>query len=203
MADRVSFAVQMGAASIKVRGDDFYETPEEATRALLAHETLPHRLWEPACGKGAIARLLIEAGHDVVSTDLADRGYGQSGIDFLMEHSAPDGVEAIVTNPPFKLADEFVRHGLRLVPRVVMLLRLAYLEGAGRADIHRHCARVWLGRERLPFMHREGHTGPVHSNSAAPFCVVRVRARACPDDRAAPHLVEGRPCLTAPLRRRS
>lgn len=163
------FAVQMGASPISERKDDFYETPECATLALLRHEDLPHRLWEPACGKGAISRVLLAKGHTVMSSDLVDRGFGNPGWDFLMESVAPTGFECIVTNPPFKLADEFVRHGLRLVPKVVMLLRLAYLEGAGRADVHRHCHRIWLGRERLPFMHREGWTGPVHSNSAAPF----------------------------------
>lgn len=164
-----SFAVQMGAGALKERGDDFYETPEVATRALLIHEDLPARIWEPACGKGAISRVLLNAGKTVMSSDLVDRGFGNPGWDFLMEQTAPTEFDCIVTNPPFKLADEFVRHGLRLVPKVVMLLRLAYLEGAGRADIHRRCVRVLLGRERLPFMHRENHTGPVHSNSAAPF----------------------------------
>jgi len=165
----MSLALQMGRAALAERKDDFYETPEQATRALLRYEPLPDRIWEPACGKGAISRVLAEAGHDVTSTDLVDRGYGQAGIDFLMETVAPRGVQAIVTNPPFKLADQFVRHGLTLVPRVVMLLRLAYLEGAGRADIHAKISRVWVGRERLPFMHREGYEGPKHSNSGAPF----------------------------------
>lgn len=165
----MTLALQMGRASLDVRKDDFYETPAPATHALLRHETLPHCIWEPACGKGAISEVLVAAGHDVTSTDLVARGYGQSGIDFLMETTAPRSVQAIVTNPPFKLADQFVRHGLTLVPKVVMLLRLAYLEGAARRDIHERISRVWLGRERLPFMHREGYDGPKHSNSGAPF----------------------------------
>lgn len=166
-----SFAVQQGRAPLAERGMDLYETPEEATRALLAAEPLRNRVWEPACGRGAISRVLItEGGCDVVSTDLVERGYGQGGVDFLMEYAAPANVETIVTNPPFKLADEFVRHALRLAPKVVMLLRWAYAEGTGRSDIiDSHLARVWLGRERLPFMHRDGYEGPKHSNSAAPF----------------------------------
>lgn len=167
-----SFAVQLGRAPLEVRKDDLYETPEEATRALLAHEPVPDRVWECACGPGAIVRVLREAGRQVVATDLVnyDCPDSDAGVDFLMEHRAPERVEAIVTNPPFKLADQFVRHGLRLVPRVIVLLRLAALEGAGRSDIiEGHLVRVWLGRERLPFMHRHGYEGPKNSNSGAPF----------------------------------
>lgn len=165
-----SFAVQLGRHALDQRKDDFYETPTEATLALLRSEPMPQILWEPACGKGAISRVLAKHGHQVISTDLVDRGYGEAGVDFLMEQAAPPGVGAIVTNPPFKLADEFVRHGLRLVPSVIMLLRWAYAEGVSRSDIiDEHLIRVWLGRERLPFMQRDGWSGPVNSNSGAPF----------------------------------
>ena len=55
---------------------DFYPTPPEAVRALLSVETFEGSIWEPACGDGAISKVLLEAGHEVVSTDLIDRGYG-------------------------------------------------------------------------------------------------------------------------------
>jgi hypothetical protein len=165
-----SFAVQLGRAPLVERKDDLYETPEEATRALLRVEPLRGTIWEPACGRGAIARVLTAAGCSVISSDLVDRGFGIGGVDFLMETAAMSEADCIVTNPPFKLADEFVRHALRLVPKVIMLLRWAYAEGASRSDlIDRHLARVWLGRERLPFMHRDGYDGPRNSNSGAPF----------------------------------
>ena len=119
---------------------------------------------------GARDRLIEDDGYSVVSTDLVPRGFGQGGVDFLMEHRAPADVQTIVTNPPFKLADQFVRHALRLVPTVIVLLRWAYAEGANRSDIiDGHLSRVWLGRERLPFMHRDGYEGPKNSNSGAPF----------------------------------
>ena len=165
----MSLALQMGRSALKVRRDDFYETPECATRALLRCEPLTN-VWEPACGKGAISQVLAEAGVTVFSSDLVDRGYSFGGVDFLLERQAPAGVLAVVTNPPFKLADQFIRHGLNLVPTVIMLLRWAYAEGEGKSDIiDNHLTRVWLGRERLPFMHREGYEGPRHSNSGAPF----------------------------------
>ena len=104
------------------RGHDLYETPAEATHALLRAERLPQNLWEPACGPGAIVRVLRGAGHKVVGTDLVDYGspdQDHGGWDFLLERKLPklakgDNVEAIVTNPPFKLAGEFVEHALKL-----------------------------------------------------------------------------------------
>lgn len=168
-----SFAVQLGRHALAERGDDFYETPAQATLALLRHEPLlarPTSVWEPACGKGAISQILEAAGHEVTSTDLVARGYGAGGIDFLLEQRAPPGCGLILTNPPFKLMDEFVRHGLRLAPHVIVLARWAYAEGAKRSDLIDECLdRVWLGRERLPFMHRNGWSGPVSGNSGAPF----------------------------------
>jgi hypothetical protein len=44
------------------RKDDLYETPDVAVRALMRVENLPLRIWEPACGRGAIVRVLRAAG---------------------------------------------------------------------------------------------------------------------------------------------
>jgi hypothetical protein len=106
---------------LRERGDDCYQTPPEAVLALLKAEQIPAVVWEPACGPGAIARVLRAAGHVVHATDLVDyRSPDQaaSGIDFLLEQRAPPGVQCIVTNPPYKLAREFAEHALRLCPRV-------------------------------------------------------------------------------------
>jgi hypothetical protein len=142
------------------RGLDLYETPAAAIRALLKVEKLHGPLWECACGPGSIVRELRAAGHTVVATDFADYGCPDSrgGVDFLKEQRAPDGVETIITNPPFKFADEFVRHALMLAPRVVMLLRFLFLESQGRVDIidGGQLARVYLFIDRVPMMHRAG-----------------------------------------------
>jgi len=156
--------------ALKDRKNDLYETPVCATETLLRECALPANIWEPACGRGAIANVLLASGHEVIQTDLVDYGDGHGGVDFLMEWRAPEGVEIIVTNPPFKLANEFVRKSLTLVPRCIMLLRLAFLEGAGRSDIiDGHLTEVLVGIERLPMMHRDGWEGPKKSNAAQPF----------------------------------
>lgn len=153
--------IQQGA--LRDRRNDFYETPPEAVHALLKVETLPRVIWEPAAGRGAIVNVLRSYGHEVIASDLVD--YGEplqyTRRDFLMEIRTPEGCECIVTNPPYKLANQFVRHGLRRCSKVVMLLRLAFLEGTSRNDlIDGMLARVWVFRNRLPMMHREAWTGP-------------------------------------------
>ena len=111
--------------------DDFYPTPDIAIRPLLDIEMFHGRVWEPACGDGAISKVLEEYGHETVSTDLNDWGYGESRRDFLME-TVPEASN-IVTNPPFKLAQQFIQQAIDLgVYKHCWLLRLSFLEGVKR-----------------------------------------------------------------------
>lgn len=164
----------------KDRGLDFYQTPPCATLALLRAERLPHGLWEPHCGLGAIAELLLDAGHAVAATDIEDRGYlHQSGtMNFLATNRVPKGVEGIVMNPPYAWAAIHIQHALTICPYVCALLRLSFLEAgnektvAGRARLwcldSGYLARVHVFRARLPLMHREGWEGP-RSTNTVPF----------------------------------
>lgn len=120
-------AFKMGAQIHPSRAAyEFYPTPPEATRALLAAESFDGDIWEPACGNGWISEVLIGAGHSVVSTDLVDYGYGQAGRDFLAERKAL--AKHIITNPPYGrgLGDAFAKHALGLARqtggKVAMLL---------------------------------------------------------------------------------
>ena len=131
---KLSHAANAGRHPLADRGRDVYETPPEATRALLAVEKLPHWLWEPAAGPGAIVSVLRAAGHAVIASDVMDYGFPlHFQRDFLDTTAALIDVEAIVTNPPYRDAQQFVAHALDLCPRVVMLLRLAFLESERRS----------------------------------------------------------------------
>jgi hypothetical protein len=168
-----SLVTQSKRHALSERGNDLYETPPEATRALMRAEQLPHRIWEPAAGRGAIVDVLRAAGHDVIAADIADYGVpGQAtGRDFFLETEAPAGIDTIVTNPPYRDGAAFVRHALTLCPRVIFLLRLAFLESTSRTDILDEggkLARVYIFRNRLPMMHRDGWAGPRATN-AIPF----------------------------------
>jgi hypothetical protein len=130
--------------------DDFTPTPPEGTQRLLAVEKFDGSIWEPACGAGDISKVLEAAGYTVTSTDLIDRGYGQGGIDFLLDYQTT--ADNIVTNPPYKFDDEFVWHALnRSTRKVAMLLRLGWIAGAKRRKFidSTPLARVWVFSGRL------------------------------------------------------
>lgn len=114
--------------------DDFYPTPPEMTHRLLKHEFHGSlTIHEPACGNGAMSKVLEDYHHDVISSDLIDRGYGRSGVDYLLETQRP--CDYLVTNPPYKLAEKFIQKALDLgYKRHAWLLRLSFLEGQGRFD---------------------------------------------------------------------
>jgi hypothetical protein len=133
-------------------GPDFFPTPAWATHALIDNECFAGEIWECACGDGAMARVLEQAGHKVFASDLYPRGHGEPGVDFLASERQTDN---IVTNPPFNCAEAFVSQGLKLARRkFALLLRLAFLEGANRAEtifLKHPPARVWVFSERITF----------------------------------------------------
>jgi hypothetical protein len=135
-------------------------------------EPLPRYIWDPCCGTGTIVTELRATGREVIGTDLVDYGIpitppGYYRVDFLLEWQAPDRCEGIIANPPYKLAAEFARHAIELVPVTAMLLRLAFLESVSRSDIldGGQLARVLVFKKRLPMMHRRNWTGKRASNS--------------------------------------
>jgi hypothetical protein len=62
-----------------------------------------------------------------------------------------------------------VEHALHLCPRVIMLLRLAFLESDRRCKIldDGRLARVHIFRNRVPMMHRDGWEGKKSGNTMA------------------------------------
>lgn len=113
-------------------GYDFYATDPRMAEELCKHVELVN-VWECACGAGHLAKVFERYGLLGRATDIVDRGYGESGVDFLLQTEQWNG--DIVTNPPYKYAREFVEHALRLVrdgSLVCMFLKLTFLEGQGR-----------------------------------------------------------------------
>ena len=116
--------------------NDFYATNPKAIDELLKVTTLSKNLWEPACGLGHLSKRLEELGYTVKSTDLIDRGYGIGNVDFLKCNEIFDG--DIITNPPYKYAQQFVEHALKLLKpghKVFMYLKLSFLEGKSRRKL--------------------------------------------------------------------
>jgi hypothetical protein len=140
--------------------NDFYETPAYATEVLLEREEFPGMTWEPACGKGAISKVLVEHGLDVYSTDIVDYGYGEHTRDFLVYDLDEEGMVNVITNPPFKDAQKFVETALVVTKqqggKVAMLLKLQFLEGEKRRKLFEGSPlkKVYVFSKRVSF-HRE------------------------------------------------
>jgi len=118
--------------------NDHYPTPPIATYALHLHERLPQRIWEPAAGRGWMARELARLGYDVHATDLHQ--YEEQlfdvwpWIDFI-DPSIRLDVDAIVTNPPYgqDMAEKFIHSAHKLgYLYTAFLCRLTFAESTRR-----------------------------------------------------------------------
>ena len=112
--------------------EDFYPTPPYAVEELLKREVFSGNIWECACGEGDISEVFKNKGFEVISTDLINRGYGEQ-LDFLQSDLVADN---IITNPPYKLALDFVlkakKQGRK---KIAMFLKTVWLESDSRYDM--------------------------------------------------------------------
>ena len=119
--------------------NDFYATPPLAVRQLLDVEKFNENIWEPACGMNHISDVLTEYVYNVTSTDIVDMCNRNISIcDFLHPKVNLKWHGDIITNPPFKYANEFVEQALNLVydgAKVAMFLKIQFLEGSKRYKI--------------------------------------------------------------------
>ena len=114
--------------------NDFYATDPKAIDLLCQVEKFDKNILEPACGQGHLSKRLIEHGYQVLSYDLIDRGYGMQN-DFLKTKNWNGD---IITNPPYKIAKEFIEHSLSIIPignKVAMFLKLQFMEGKARKQL--------------------------------------------------------------------
>ena len=129
-----------GSGNSKRRELDFYPTPKNVTIALMDFLFKEDRIdkdfkvWEPACGNGAMSKVMESYGLKVYSSDIADTGFGSPFLDFI-NHTGNSDFDAVITNPPFKYAEEFIRQGLKKSRMVCMLLKSQYYHAADRIEL--------------------------------------------------------------------
>lgn len=150
MSQNTSHAVMQQRHEAHDSLDDF-PTPPWATRALIEHVIMPPSgldlrnmtVWEPACNRGFMAKPLAEYFGRVYRSDIHDYGWdGQEAVkDFLFPESefpviAKQGIDWIITNPPFRLAAQFAHRCRELMPHKghALLVRSAFLEGVDRYE---------------------------------------------------------------------
>lgn len=132
----VAAARMIGGNNFDRVKDDFYPSPDEITIALFDNwRPRFGDVWEPACGNGAMCEVIKRHGFRIHASDLVDRGYGETGIDFLMEYErrAP----CLITNPPFNLSHDFIAHALDplSVKQMALYLKSTYWHAAKRIDL--------------------------------------------------------------------
>ena len=155
IGNKKSTFVTLGASSHsdnERQREDYYATEPKAVEELLKIETFCGSILEPACGEGHISEVLKRNGYHVVSRDLVDRGYGDVA-DFLsVDNTLFDG--DVITNPPYRYAQEFVEKALQIVPKgrkIAMFLRLQFLEGKKRKELFMRTPpkTIWVSSSRL------------------------------------------------------
>lgn len=102
---------------------DFFIEPRWTVDALLEEENFEDGVWDPACGSGTIPDAMHDTGLLVHRSDIADRGQGLV-YDFVDgDPWLPGIVSAIVTNPPYGLAERFAYAALAIAPKVALLVQ--------------------------------------------------------------------------------
>jgi len=116
---------------------DYYATEPKALELLLELEEFSNKVWECSCGEGHLSQVLVDAGKDVVSSDLIDRGYGKV-LDFLDPSLEGPVNRDIITNPPFKYTNQFLVKAMSILEenrKIAFFLPIRYLEGKARREL--------------------------------------------------------------------
>lgn len=133
-----------GAKNVREENDFYATNPEAVTDFLIALDRddveLNKYIWECACGEGHMAEVFKDNSYIVHATDLIDRGYGISGVDFLTTYDLPNGYDGydIFTNPPFKLAEKFAYRGNQILGKgckLGLFVKIQFLESKSRKKL--------------------------------------------------------------------
>lgn len=104
-----------------------FQTPPTALLPLIPFLKKEWTVWECACGKGNLVRKLEEEGFNVIGTDIL------TGHDFL--YWKPDNFDCIVTNPPYKLKQQFLERCYQIGKPFALLLPLTTFETKSRQSL--------------------------------------------------------------------
>lgn len=112
---------------------DWYVEPEWCSERLFEVEPFSGRIWDPACGLGRVLMGAEKAGHEVFGSDIARRS------DYCDLHLQFERIDRpygrnIASNPPFGMAEDFLRLALIYADgKVALLLPLTWLSGKQRS----------------------------------------------------------------------
>jgi hypothetical protein len=99
----------------------------------MAAEKLAASIADPCCGKGAVLNVLKGAGHIVFGADIRDYGWPHTIVRDYLTEPVEMGCVGIVTNPPYRLALQFIQKAISDGCQYhAWLLRLNFLESMTR-----------------------------------------------------------------------
>lgn len=144
------------------RSMDFYPTPREVTVALLEFLQMPKstKIWECACGQNHMVDIMCDFGYEVIGTDI------QGGVDFLTA-DLPQGVDWIITNPPFNMAEDFIKRCIHHQKPFALLLKSQYWHASRRTQLFKDHPPKFV----LPLNWRPDFTGEGASLMDVMWCV--------------------------------
>ena len=117
---------------------DFYATDPIAIDKLLSVETPYNKIWENACGQKHLANRLTEKGFEVWATDIIDRDGVDKIVDFLDYLTPIKWNGDILTNPPYRWAQEWVERSMNILMEgrsLYLFLKITFLESQSRLDM--------------------------------------------------------------------
>lgn len=145
--------------NIDVQALDFYTPPVDFVLHAKKYLNPGDIIWEPSVGSGKVQKPLEELGYSVYCSDIFDYGFKSAqdkptevkdffDFDTLPSMFYGELVTAIVTNPPYKGAQKYVEHALKLLntwphsDRVIMLLRLDFLTSQARGKFFKEVGQL-------------------------------------------------------------
>lgn len=140
----VAYSKTLGASnhsSNERETHDYYATEPKAVKLLLQLENFSDEIWECACGELSMTNELVKHGKKVFSTDIIKRCDGVDEVlDFLSIDNQKKWGGCIITNPPYKYADQFIVKAMSMLQegkKLALFLPIRYLEGKARKEIYK------------------------------------------------------------------
>ena len=129
--------IQMGGHS------DEFGTPKIAFDILKPYIPKNKTIWESACGKGSLAKIISDEGYKVISST-----------DFFNDNPEYD---IIITNPPYSNKEGFLERCYSLGKPFALLMPLTALEGKRRGALYKkYGIQLLIPNKRINFITPSG-----------------------------------------------
>src|SRR5262245_6035446 len=162
----------------------FYGDPQWCSERLYEDEPFVGSQWAPFCGIGRCSDAVRRCGYKTYATDIVDRGYQH--FDRTLNFPLCEGAlgNNIVTNPPFQICDQALRHSLKLHVDAIAMIWLARRLNAAHWLADTPLARVYMLTPRTfdatgpaPSMGGRSTTTPAQSRYELNTAITTIREK--------------------------